>query len=853
MSTEPARPLPSSLVKALLHPWTWRMAWRDSRTQRKRLVIFSLSIIAGISALVAIHALKASAQRGIEKQAKALLGSDLHISSRHPFSEEEIERLSEQAESVSREVTFSSMLYFPTADAARLVEVHGIEGDFPYYGTVETSPPGVWPMLQQKTGVLVEPALLDQFRAKVGDKVKLGSLELPILGTLLKAPARNGFGGFSPEVYLRLPDLGATGLLGATSLVTYHLHMEAADPGLAKQLKDHSVDTAWRIETPRDRRNSLGNALDNFQQFLGIIALAALVLGAIGVAGAVHAHISRRVPSIAVLRCLGCPGNLAFAVYLAQAAALGLLGALMGALIGLGLHSLAIALFRNSLPVAIDGSTPWLVIAETTLAGLAVCGGFALLPLLRVRTISPMAMLRDGAALAAAKRRGWWTGWPFYLLIAALLVVVSALDSTHWLRALSLTGSLCGAFLLLAVTSKGLAFLARKAVRPGWPYLLRQGVSNLYRPHNQTLLFLLSLGLGTFLLVTILLTKNLLMSEFSVRSFSNSPNIYLVDVQPDQVAGVTALVKAELLPVMETAPMVTMRIQSVRGVPVRELEKQHQVPKWVLQREFRSTYRDHLNPTETIVAGQWVGKVTDPDAPAPLSLEEDIAKDLHVNVGDEIVLDVQGVPITARVASLRKVDWSRFNLNFFMVFPPGVLESAPGFQVVTTRVPPGESSGDLQRVLVKQFPNVSAIDLTLILDMVQSIIGKISRVVSVLAVTTVFAGLPILIGTLLNGRDQRLRESVLLRTLGASERQVRIILLVEYAALGGLSACAGVLLSIAANYGLAKWVFHVPAAPSVMLLGTAFVIATAIAVAAGLALSRGVSRHPPLEILRGIG
>ena len=529
-----------------------------------------------------------------------------------------------------------------------------------------------------------------------------------------------------------------------------------------------------------------------------------------------------------------------------------MIGAIAGASLGLGLHMLAIALFRNSLPVAIDATPPWTVIFETTAVGLAVCGGFALLPLLRVRSVSPMAMLRDGAAMAAASRRGWWKAWPFYILIAALLVGASALDSTHWLRALNLTGGLCGAFILLALTAKGLAWLARKSIRPHWSYLLRQGVSNLYRPHNQTLLFLLSLGLGTFLLLTILLTKNLLMKEFSIRSMADSPNIYLVDVQPDQVDNVAALVRAELLPILETAPMVTMRIKSVRGVPVRELEKQHTVPKWVLQREFRSSYRDHLTDTETVIAGKWVTKITDPDAPVPLSLEEGIAKDLQVHVGDEMTLDIQGIPVKARVANLRKVDWSRFNLNFFMIFPPGVLESAPGFSVITTRIPQGESSGDLQRALVKQFPNVSAIDLTLILQTVQSIIDKISRVVSILAVVTVLAGVPILIGTLLNGRDQRLRESVLLRTLGASAQQVRIILLVEYTALGSLSAGAGVLLAIAANYSLAKWIFHVPAWPNVLLLAAAFIIATVLAILAGLALSRGVSRHPPLEILRGI-
>ena len=238
------------------------------------------------------------------------------------------------------------------------------------------------------------------------------------------------------------------------------------------------------------------------------------------------------------------------------------------------------------------------------------------------------------------------------------------------------------------------------------------------------------------------------------------------------------------------------------------------------------------------------------ERPVPLSLESKLAGDLGVALGDEITLDVQSVPVRARVTSLREVDWSRFNLNFFMVFPPGVLEDAPGFHVVTTRVPPGVSSGDLQRLLVQQFPNVSAIDLTLILETVRGILEKISGVISVLAGCTVLAGLPILIGTLLNGRDQRLRESILLRTLGASARQVRTILILEYTTLGTLSALTGLLLAIAANAALAVFVFKAAPWPDPRLLAATFAATTGLAILGGLALSRGVTRHPPLDVLR---
>jgi len=846
--TPDSRPLPRNLCMALLHPWTWRMAWRDSRTQRLRLVIFSLAIVSGIAALVAIHSLKASVQKGIETQAKALLGADLQVSSRQPVSDADFARLAAMARNISRETAFPTMLRFPKG-GTRLVQIRGIEGGYPYYGTVETRPADAWRKLPGEAGILLEPALLDQFQAKIGDEVEFGNLKLRILGVVEKpAPRASRFTGFAPEGYVRFADISRSGLLETNSMSSHQVYLELADPPQSDVLKDRIrgdfPDTPWRLQTPEDRRENLGDALDKFQQFLGILALASLALGAIGVAGAVHAHISRRVPTVAILRCLGCPGHLASAIYFAQAGALGLFGALLGAGFGIALQTGVLTWFRDSLPITVAPSPEWIAVAQTTAAGFAVCCGFALIPLLKIRRISPAATLRGGTALEGGTLRAL----PIYLLLGGLLVVLALINDPDWKRALALVGGLGVAFAVLAGVARALMFFTRKAVGPRWPYLLRQGISNLHRPRNQTLLFLLSLGLGTFLMVTILLTGNLLNQRLSITRSSNSPNLYLIDVQPDQVAGVMSVIEKQQLPVLESAPMVTMRIESVRGVPVREAKG---VPSWVARREFRSTYRDFLNETETLTAGAWHMSVTDPDGPVPLSLEQEIAKDLQVGIGDELTLDVQGVPVNARVTSLREVDWSKFNLNFFMVFPPGVLEAAPGFHVVTTKTPSPAASGALQRELVMDFPNVTAIDLTQILEMVGDILAKISLVVSLLGGFTILAGLPILIGTLLNGRDVRLRESVLLRTLGASAKQVRMILVVEYATLGFLSALTGVLLAVAGNAAFAVFVFKASPVPDFGLLGTAFMLVTGVSILGGLALSRGVCNHPPLEILRG--
>jgi len=841
--------LPRSLWTALFHPWVWRMAWRDSRSQRLRLVVFSLAIVSGIAALTAIHSLKASVERGIAVEAKALLGSDLRVSSRKEIGANEIEKLAGMASQVSRETSFPSMMRFLPDGGARLMQVRGIAGGYPFYGKVETRPVDAWNKLRDGGGVLVEPAILDQFSAQIGDEVELGGIRLRILGLVDKpAPRGNRFSGFAPEVYVNLADIERSGLLTQNSMAGYQVHLELsggqASRVLKERVRDKFPDTRWRLETPEDRRENLGDALDNFQKFLGLISLTSLALGAIGVAGAVHAHVTRRIQTIGILRCLGCPGYMAFGIYFAQAMALGLLGAILGAGLGIVMQMGLLVALDDELPISVAPSPEWKIALQTTATGFAVCCGFALLPLMRIREISPAVTLRSGGSL----KGGFLRSLPIYALLVGLLVMVAYGNDPNWKRALAMVSGLTVAFLALVAVARGLMEVSRRVLAPRWPYLIRQGVSNLHRPGNQTLLFLLSLGLGTFLLVTILSAGKLLNGRLNIQQSEESPNLYLIDVQPDQVAGVEAVLEAKELPVMESVPMVTMRVQSINGVEVGEATG---VPRWVARREFRSTYRDSLNLTETLIAGELASERADPNGIVELSLEEKIAKDLKVGIGDEITMDVQGILIRTKVTSIRRVDWSRFNLNFFMVFPPGVLEDAPGVNVVTTRTPTPAASGELQRELAGQFANVTAIDLTLILETVRDLLAKISTVITILAGFTVLAGLPILIGTLLNGRDVRLKESVLLRTLGASAKQVRIILVIEYAALGLLSALSGILLAVVANGVLAIFFFKASPWPDAGLLLAAFGTVTMIAVLGGLALSRGVCHHPPLEILRG--
>lgn len=848
--------LPRQLWRLLLHRWIWRMAWRDTRRERKRLAVFAASIVVGVGALVTIHALRASLEAGVALQARELLGSDLQLGARQPLDRAALARVfGDDVARVAYETSFSSMLRFPTAESARLVQVRSSSGEYPFYGAVEVEPAGAWAAMGGEVPVIfLETALLEQFGVEVGDPVILGQVELTITGEVTKAAPRIGrFAGFAPGAYINPAALEASELLERTSLARHYAHLQLAEDAdaeaLTERLRAAFPALGLRFETPTSRREQLGEILDRFEQFLSLIALFSLVLGAIGVASAMQAQVRRRQQSIAILRCLGAPTQAAFAIYLVQASVLGLIGSMLGAVLATGLHAGIVGGFQQALPVALALWPEWAVVVRTTLVGFIACIGFALLPLQQVRHIAPLVALRATVG-ATGRRRALRQAAPVVVFLLAMLTLLAVLSSASPARGILLALGFVLVFLMLALLAGGLIWLARRLARGPVNYLTRQGLSNLFRPHNQTLLFVVSLGLGIFLLTLTLLLRTLLLDQIKVAESGQGPNIFLVDVQPDQVDGVRALLQDLSLPALESSPMVTMRLSGINGVDASELQRKDAVPGWILRRQFRSTYRNTLNATEVSLSGVWPPQDWSGEAPIPLSLESGMAKDLNVGLGDRLRIDVQGMPLETQVTHLREVDWAQFNLNFFMIFPEGVLEDAPGFHVVTTRIPETTSSGALQAAVAASFQNVSVIDLSSILKTVQTLLGRISQAVQVLSLFTLAAGGCILVGVLLNGREQRRYEAVLLRTLGATTRQLRTIFSVEFGALGLLAALAGGGLAVLAYYPLARFAFSlepvIPVAPLTGLLVTACLFSILL----GAVLSRGITRASPLAILR---
>jgi putative ABC transport system permease protein len=841
------------LLAALFSPWTWRMAWRDSRASRWKLLLFSSSIVIGIAALVAISSLAENLRVSIDQQAKSLLGADLVLAARDPFTPEAEKLFQEIGGEQAREVIFSSMVAFHNG-GTRLVQVRALEKGFPFYGDFETAPPEAATTFHSGSA-LVEETLLTQFNTKVGEKVKVGQIFFPIAGALRKVPGENAvFSTIAPRVYIPIGSLPETELLSNDSLARFKVFFKlppATDVEFLLRRHRKEIDRlGLTSDTVEERKANLGNRLENLNRFLALGGFIALLLGAIGIASAIHVHVKQKTASVAVLRCLGCSVAQTFAIYLVQAVVLGLAGAIVGSALGLVIQNVLPRVVADFLPFKVELQLVWGPILRAMGAGFAVALIFAVLPLASVRRISPLAVLRAFYEPASALRD------PFYLLLVFFgtsgLLALARAQAGRWKYAVGFVGGLAGAFLLLVIAAQILRWATRRLISPGWPFAWRQGMSNLYRPQNRTLLLLLSLGLGVFLVLTLYRVNQVLTHGLFPPDQGDQPNAALFDIQADQVEKVKGILKQQGLPVLADVPLVTMRLASVKGKPVRELlrDRSQKIPRWVLRREYRSTYRDNLDSTEELVKGVWPVLTTNRDL-IPVSVEQGIAQDLNLKLGDEIVFDLQGVLLTNQVASIRKVDWKRIQPNFFMVFPSGVLEDAPGFHIITTRAPTREKSAEMQKAIVQALPNVSIIDLALVLDTIDAVLSKVAFVFRFMALFTVATGLIVLAASVLTGRYQRIQETILLRTLGASREQVRRILIAEYLLLGVLSALTGVLLAEVAAWALSKFLFEAQFDFAIVPGLIAITTVTAATVLVGLIANRGVLDRPPLEVLRG--
>jgi putative ABC transport system permease protein len=835
--------------------WLFKMSWRDAKASRVRLLLFMASIILGIAAVVSIQLFSTNLKENIQLQSKALMGADFIIDSRQ-LPTERAQAIIDSLHPDASEVNFVSMIAFPKGAGTKLVKVRALKGDFPFYGTIDTEPVSAASTYQDAGGALVDATLMLQFDIKPGDSIKVGELTLPITGSLKSIPGTTAIStSVAPPVIIPNRFVESTELLQFGSRKEYQFFYKVSDTLNLSQFEKKISPILDAENSDLDTHTStsarLGKGYNNVGKFLYLAAFIALLLGCIGIASSVHIYIKEKLRSIAVLKCMGASRKQSFLIFLIQIAGIGVVGGLVGSFIGVGLQVLFPYILQDFLPFALEISISLQPILIGVFLGLFMSVLFALLPLIRTWYVSPLEVLRvnEQASKGPGKVR--------FFIFAAILVFLFLFS--FWLLedalyALSFVGATLITFAILAGTALWCMKLIRTYFPKRWGFTSRQSLLNLFRPNNQTVVLVVAIGLGTFLISTLYFTKDILLAKTDIEQSTEKANIIILDVQTDQRDAFKKQLTSNDLPILDNIPLVTMRMHKLKDQLVNEIRQDStsQIRGWILNHEFRTTYRNVLIDSEEVIEGEWVPELKSGD-PVEISISDNLAADAKVGVGDAIVFNVQGVLMETIVGSIRKVDWGQIQLNFSIVFPKGVLEKAPQFNVITTAVANEEASAKLQRELVAQFPNVSVIDLRQVYSILEDILGKISWIINFMAFFSILTGIIVLIGSVRTSKYQRIKECVLLRTLGAKNTQILKITALEYVFLGLLGSLVGILLALLSSLCLALFVFKEPFVPSLIPFLVFLPGITLLVLAIGLSNIQTVLRSSPLEVLRREG
>ena len=836
--------------------WIFKMALRDFRKNLSRLLLFVSSIVVGIAALVAISSFGENLVKDIDNQAKELLGADLVLENNKPLGEQKVDSTAIQ---IASEVNFASMVAFPQTGASRLTQVRALEGDFPFYGKLETIPAsGDADFRSGGQKALVEKTLMAQFNAEVGDSIKVGALSFVIAGELQKVPGQTGITAtVAPAVYIPLAYLEETGLVQYGSRVEYNRYLQFA-PETDVEALIKPYEDQWEIDrvdadTVEDRKRSTGRSFGNLSNFLSLVAFIALLLGCVGVASAVNVFVKEKLASVAVLRCLGVGSRDVLLIYLTEIMVMGLVGAILGSFLGTVLQFILPAVFSDFLPVEVTVGISWKSVGFGIVTGLFVSVLFALLPLLKVRNVSPMATLRpETADSTLIKDPVRW------LVILGILLFIFGfswylLKQVTW--ALGFTGFVLVAFGALWGVGNLIMWAVRRFLPISLSYPWRQALANLYRPNNQTISLIATIGLGTAMISTLFFLQNQLLEEARFADKEDQPNMLMFDIQTPQLDAVKSRVTGRNMRIIQEVPIVTMNLNEINGIDKREnedLPDEENYSRWLYNREFRVTYRDTLISSETLTSGDLIPLGARGDS-IFVSLEKGFGEGNGLKIGDELEFNVQGRPIKTYIGSFRDVKFNQVSTNFLVLFPNGVLEQAPKFHVIITKTKNDREAADVQSEIVREFPNISIINLGTIVETLEDILGKISFVIQFMAFFSIATGLLVLISSLIISKYQRMRESILLRTLGASSGIVRLINTLEYFFLGSLASLSGILLSFMATFLLGEFVFNMDFSLAWKEGLVIYLALTGLTIVLGWLNGRKIINQPPMEILRGNG
>jgi len=836
-----------------------RMAWRQTRGAGRQFLAFFACVALGVAALVSVGTFAASLDRGLAREAKALTGGDLELRSARPLDEPAqgaLERLRAEGAWTTAVRQLVAMARNPEGGASLLVELKAVEAAYPLYGRLEIAPRRpLGELLAGDRAALVERSLLERLGLAVGDPLVLGTARFVIAGVIEREPDRAArVVALGPRVMITGRALDATGLIGFGSHVHYRtlvrLPDDASPRAAHEALQRVIAEPSVRVTRFDDAQPGLRRFFSQLATYLGLVGLASLFVGGIGVASSIATFVRRQLVPIAVLKCLGAESRPLLAAYLLQVLALGVLGSLAGAALGVLIQPALVQALAPFAPFTLDAVWDGWTVGRGVLMGTLTALLCGLWPLLAVRAVPPSLILRrDVEAAAWRAPRPWGAALPVVLGLGALALWQAG--------ALTLgaifVGAALAALVVLAALSRGLVLLVR-ALPPRGGLAWKQGLAGLRRPGGHPARVVVALGTGVMLLVAIALLERSLGRQIAFEEKREAPSFFFVDVQSDQRDPFSRLVaewSGGVAPAL--TPVVRGRLAALDGAPVTraliEAKKAATPDKvWYFTREYVLTFAAEPPPGTAITRGRWWTSAEALGRPR-VSLEEEAATHLGVSVGDTLTFDVQGVPVEVEVTSLRKVDWQSLTTNFFAILSPGALDGAPVTYVATARVP-ASAETRLQDEVVAAFPNVTAIPVRAVLERVATVLAQIGFAVRLVALFSIAAGVTVMVSALTATRYQRLYETVILKSLGATRGTVMRAFAAEYACLGAAAGVGGTLLATLLAWAVLKFVLHVPWTLEPATLATGVLAATAGAVAVGLLATFRLLGRAPLSVLR---
>jgi putative ABC transport system permease protein len=841
------------------------MAWREMRASWYRLLLFFLCIAIGVGSIVSLRSLIQKIKDGVVNEARVMYGADVRVGVNQPWKPETravLERYANapQVTAHTQMLETQTMVMAANDPNARpyMVQLRAVQDQFPLHGEVQMAEGARYShALVKGRGVVVQSGLLWTLNLKVGDALKLGQHNFTIRGAMQFVPG-NAM-EFRPlqRVLVDYPDAEAAGLTSFGSRVSYHwLYKTRAgqDQTLVRELGREFRTTRlnW-LGSFRTQEDWMTRSAENMEGFLGLVGLAVLVLGGIGIASVTRVFVQQKLKTIAILKCLGGDNRQVLGAYLVQVLALSLVGSVLGLFLASAVTHLAANYAAGRLPFRILPGLTWLAALQGMIIGVLITLLFSLPPLLEIRQVKPILVLRQDAT--ARRRRDWLR------VGSGLLLGIGVFALAYWVSGrLNQVGifmaEVAGTALLLHLTGAGLIKVLRR-VRYLPSFIWRQGVGNIYRPGNQTQVILSAVGLGALFIITIRLQQVNVLRQVDFEFDAATADVFMLDVQKDQRAAVEATLTRLSSSAPKLVPIIQGRLIDLKRERANWTEEASRLSADDLRNrlrwEQRFSYRPNLENGEAIIAGKFWEPT--PSAEPEISVEERYARDLALGIGDKLTFDILGKRIEAKVTNIRRTERrlssSSFLTRFNIIFRPGALDDAPQMFIGAVKGPsPGVQRAQLQREFVAQFPNVTLIDALDTIAEIKKRAGELSFAISFAGGFVFLCGVLILAGSVAMTKYQRLYEAAILKTLGAEKKLIVYITLIEYGVLGLLAGVIGSGAAIGLTWAFCKYEMHIPwqLEPTVNLTGVAVTLLLVAAV--GVLSSWDVMMKKPLAILR---